>query len=164
MIDFEFSNEIPNMNDSQPLKCVDSKITEEEGSKELFIEEVPAIDRELPEELSSEHTNDQILSMTKLEDIENFMDTLLDTKYEENSLDDALQTVPHEAELSTAKPLTDVQLMSELYKINEKLSSTSECKSSIGSEQDKSEEVDKREYAESSMQLDSCIGNFDVYV
>ena len=137
---------------------------EEEEYKATFTIEntvVSATGTVLPVDLLSKDTGDQILSMTKLEDIENFMDTLLDSKLEENIVDDTSQNVvPHEAELSTAKPLTDVQLMDELYRINEKLSSTSEYESSGDShKKDDNEHVEKRV---NTMPLDSSIGNFKV--
>ena len=145
---------------------VDSKVVvsaEEEGYKETFTIEntiVSATDTLPPVDPLSEDTGDQILSMTKLEDIENFMDTLLDSELEENIADDTSQrVVPHETELSTAKPLTDVQLMDELCKINEKLSSTSEHKSS--SDIHTQEDVKKRV---NILPLNSCIGNFILFL
>ena len=163
------------MDDSQPLgenaatrftcSSVDSEVVvsaEEEEYKETFTIEntVASATDTLPSvNILSEDTDDQILSMTKLEDIENFMDTLLDSKLEENIVDDTSQNVvPHETELSTAKPLTDVQLMDKLCKINEKLSSASEHKSSSSDihTKDNSEDVENRV---NIVPLDSCIGN-----
>ena len=60
-----------------------------------------------------------ILSMAKLEDLENFMDTLLDSELDNSTL--TSQTTTHDTELSVAQPLTDTQLMGELCKLNEKL-------------------------------------------
>ena len=170
VIDFELSSTVANEDDSQPSEenaatrftCshVDSEAVvsaeeeEHKGSSTIENTIVSATDTVL--DLLSNDTSDQILSMTKLVDIENFMDTLLDSKLEESCLDDPSQNVvPHEAELSTAKPLTDVQLMGELYKIKEKLSSTPEH--SDNHKKDNNEEVEKRV---DTIPLDSCIGNF----
>ena len=183
-MDIELASKIANLNDNQPLEentatdhlisnhVHSSKVVsvEEEGFKASFISEntdasVPATDTELSVGPLPEYSNDQILSMTKLEDIENFMDTLLDSKLEESSLDDSSQSVPHDTELSTAKPLTDVQLMEELYRINERLSPSPEYKSYSdhnANKKDKNEEVMKRENTESLTSHDSCIGNFIV--
>ena len=180
MVDIELASKTVNVNNSQPLEentatdnfisnHVHSSKVEEEEFKASFISEnavasIPATDAELLVGPLPEHSNDQILSMTKLEDIENFMDTLLDSKLEESSLDDTSQSVPHDAELSTAKPLTGVQLMEELYRINEKLSPSPECKSSSdhsANKKDKNEKVNKkRENVESVVPHDSHIGKF----
>lgn len=180
MVNIELASKITSVGESLPLEENTATHTynhvhssevisvEEEGYKTSFIKEntvvsVSSTNSVLPVELQFEHKNDQILSMTKLEDIENFMDTLLDSKLEESSLDDPSENVPHETELSTAKPLTDVQLMDELFRINEKLSLKSVQKSSSNNNvntKDKNDEVKKRESTGSSMPTDSCIGNF----
>ncbi|XP_065891443.1 dynein axonemal assembly factor 8-like isoform X2 [Dysidea avara] len=70
--------------------------------------------------------NGPILCMAKLEDLENFMDTLLDSELDDSTL--TSQNAAHDAELSVAQPLTDTQLMGELCKLNEKLlPSNSNC-------------------------------------
>lgn len=172
MVDFEFSSKTTDVDDSQPLRenaatrftcsSVDSEVVvsaeEEEHKETSTIENTVVTDTLTPIDPLSEDTSEQILSMTKLEDIENFMDTLLDSKLEENIVDDTSQNAaPHETELSTAKPLTDVQLMNELCKINEKLSSASEHKSSSDIHtKDNSEDVRKQV---NIVPHDSCIGN-----
>jgi len=169
MLGIEFSNKITDVNDNHS-ENTETRLTynheivstKEEECKTSINEDtmVSTNDRLLE---SSKCTSDQILSMTKLRDIENFMDTLLDSKLEESGLDDSSQNISHDAELSTAKPLTDVQLMGELCKLNEKLLSTSEHKSSNDSNANKSEKIEKakkKPSAESSTPFNSCIGNF----
>ena len=157
-----------NVNDSQHLEeentvthaCsnVNSEVVVSAENETSFTKEITAVsatDTILPADPLPERAGDQILSMMKLEDIENFMDTLLESKLEESILEDASQNVGflHEAELSTARPITDVQLMDELNKINEKLLPISEHKSSIdSSEKDNEEKVNP-------LPSDSCIGN-----
>lgn len=169
MVDVQLSSKIAGVSDNQPLDLpthythnyvmVSSEEDEYKASciKERTVVSAASTDMVMPVELCSKHTSDEILSMEKLEDIENFMDTLLDSKLEENSLDDSSQNVPHEAELSTAKPLTDVQLMGELYKLNDKLSLTPEHKSSTdsnGNKEDSNEAVEKR----LNVRFDSSVG------
>ena len=183
MVDIQFFSKITDVNDdNKPLEenaathltynYVDSEAmvsAEEDGYKASITKENELVfgtstDTVSPVGLDSEHSSDHILSMTKLEDIENFMDTLLDSKLEESSLDDSLQNVPHEAELSTAKPLTDDQLMSELCKFNDKLSlqispdKSYQTNESYTNKKDSNEEFKKRSNAELSEPFDSCIG------
>lgn len=179
MVDIELAGKTVNVNDNQPLKentrtddfisnrvhCSKVVSVEEEGFKasENAVVSIPATDTELRVGPLPEHSNDRILSMTKLEDIENFMDTLLDFKLEESSLDNLSQSVPHDAELSTAKPLTDVQLMEELYRINEKLSPSPEHKSSSdhsANKKDKNEKVNEKKRENVEIAHDSHIGNY----
>lgn len=166
MLCSEIANETVNMNDGQPLKethfdtCSyvnDSKVVSaEEEKKPSFKQDIASsTDTVFPVELLSEHSNEQILSMTKLEDIENFMDTLLESKLEGSSSGNSLQNVPHDMELSTAKPPTDIQLMDELFRINEKLSSTSDH-SNVDYPSRKDE--NKNKGAKESESLDPCIG------
>jgi len=77
-------------------------------------------------ETFSAKENGPILSMAKLENLENFMDTLLDSELDDSTLKSQNKT--HDTELSIAQPLTDMQLMGELCKLNEKLlPSNSDC-------------------------------------
>ena len=169
-VDIEVSSKLSNVSDSQHLEedtvaftrnNVNSEVVASAKKKTSFTKEITSVsatDTTLPAHPLAERASDQILSMMKLEDIENFMDTLLESKSEESILEDASQNIvfPHEAELSTAKPITDVQLMDELNKINEKLLSISEHKSSSNSKKD-NEEVEKRV---NPLPCDSCFGNF----
>lgn len=168
MVAIEFSSKITNVNDKQLLRentatCfyVDDSIAvsaEDERCKTSSIKENVAsttMDKISPVELLYEHSNDPILSMRKLEDIENFMDTLLDSKLEEDSLNDTSHGVPHETELSTAKPLSDVQLMNELHRLNE-ISSTSNHGDNDANKTINNEEMRNES---SSILLDPCKGN-----
>ena len=83
-------------------------------------------DTTVEEPVSGNEQTSPILSMAKLEDLENFMDTLLDSELDDSTL--ASQNAAHITKLSVSQPLSDTQLMGELHKLNEKLlPSTSNC-------------------------------------